>query len=326
MERKPNYLNDTDERTHTPTDEPLWSESYLIQAYDPDAGVGFFTHVNRTEWDVELWNDVFVVYLPDDNFVVAKGFGLGDEEGPSGGGTSMRPVTPWQTIQLTHRSGALQTDGRAARASGITDARHVALNADLTFEGHGPAFDLGNIDEPPVGHAHYEQHGHITGTVSYGDTSLAFNGTGLRDHTWGPRDLGFLGRHVWHHGLFPSGRWFSLAEVRDPSDENVMIQICRHGNADSIADSRLLSAPAFLNTEDDAWNSFDLELEVTGGTPAKIHGEVIAPFPFSWSGVNEMVLGADRRTNPSHRYFETMTRLEWDGETGYGLTERTVKL
>jgi hypothetical protein len=325
MAGHPDYLTDADELPHPPADEPLWSESYLVQGYDPVAGVGFFTHLNRTEWDVELWNDVFVVYLPDDRFVVAKGYGLGDDSGPQGGGTKLRMSRPWSECEVLHRGGAQLASGSELREGGLPDGRHIGLEVELSFSGHGPAFDLGNIDEPPVGHAHYEQHGRLTGTIRYGEETITFAGTGLRDHTWGPRDLTFLGRHVWHHGLFPSGRWFSVAEVRTPREDGVMIQMANVGDAAGVTPSRLLTAPALLDAETDAFSPFAVTLQTPDG-PTEITGEILQPMTFSWVGVNEMALGADRRTDPSHRYFECQTRLEWNGEVGYGLSERTVYL
>jgi hypothetical protein len=323
---RPHYLSDADELPHAPADEPLWSESYLVQAYAPEPGVGLFTHVNRAAWDPRLWNDVFVVYLPDDQFVVAKSFGAGED--PRGPGTaSLRFAigTPWREKRVRYRGAGQLVTGDVLRATGMPDGIHIGLEAELTFRGHGPAFDLGNIDDAPVGHAHYEQHGHVSGHITYGSTTVTIEGTGFRDHSWGPRDLTWLGRHVWHHGLFPSGRWFSVAEVLNPAGDAVMIRMAGTGDERGIRKAELVSAPALLDSEENAFDPFEIALDTDRGR-AEIRGEVIQPMTFSWVGVNEMVLGADRRSDPSHRYFETQTRWEWDGEVGYGLTERTVYL
>lgn len=328
---KPDYLETKDELPHAPQDEPLWSESYLTQAYSPANQVGLFTHINRAAWNPQLWNEVFVVYLPSDQFLLSKSFTIADDrQGPRAAGVAMTFEKPFVEHHVRFVGGARLSTGLRLRAGTIHDGLHVGLEVDLQFLGHGPAIDVGNIDRAPVGHLHYEQHGRVTGTMRYGTADgqwreFEFNGTGLRDHTWGPRDLSKMGRHVWHHGLFADGRWFSVTVVTAKDGTPNLIDTVYVGDQHHARRSRLLSKPALLMSEQD-WNEpFGLEVEFDDG-PAHIRGIPVQAMPFSWAGTNEMLLGADQTPQASHRYFETQTRWEWGSQVTYGLTERTLLL
>src|SRR5215210_2607027 len=63
-------------------DVPLWSENYHKQVYDAGAGVGVLMHLGRTPYDVSLWRQLVVVYLPDDDVVVDKSYGRAPANGP----------------------------------------------------------------------------------------------------------------------------------------------------------------------------------------------------------------------------------------------------
>jgi hypothetical protein len=66
---------------------------------------------------------------------------------------------------------------------------------DAVWEGFIPiqGFDLTNTELADGGQGHYEQAGHVTGTVKIGGDSYEIDARLLRDHSWGPRghDLRF---------------------------------------------------------------------------------------------------------------------------------------
>src|SRR5271155_6128861 len=88
-----------DDFAHPPQSEPGWSESFLVQAYSPDTGIGVFTHSNRCHFDPRLWSEVFAIYLPDDQFVVAKGFGYATDDKSVGGSLSYEVIEPFAEVR-----------------------------------------------------------------------------------------------------------------------------------------------------------------------------------------------------------------------------------
>jgi hypothetical protein len=78
-----------------------------------------------------------------------------------------------------------------------------------------------------------------------------------------------------------------------------------------------------LDAESQAFDPWRIELQI-GDAVEEIRGEIIAPMPFSFVGPVEMTLGADRTPQASHVVYESQARLSWNGQTGYGLCERTV--
>jgi hypothetical protein len=85
---------------------------------------------------------------------------------------------------------------------------------DLTWDGTSPVWDWGEVEDAHGwGKLHYEQLARVRGTVSVGGVEMPFDGTGLRDHTRGPRDFTVVVSHIWSWASFPSGRGFMVLQV-----------------------------------------------------------------------------------------------------------------
>ena len=169
---------------------------------------------------------------------------------------------------------------------------------------------------------HTEQHLALTGELSWDGGRTAFNGTGLRDHSVGPRDVSALERHTWCHGEFPSGRLFMAMDV--DAGDGTSLRYAVVGDADGLSEATI-SQPgeSFLDSPDEAAGSYTMELSGQTG-PARIDGEIIHRLPLSLRGPNSSVIGT--RSDAHHLMYECPTRFEWDGEIGYGLTERSVRI
>ena len=68
---------------------PNWSENYCFQINCPDAGVGFFLHTSRQDFNRDLWRDVMVVQIQGKHALVWKGYGKG-AHGAGPGGAQLR--------------------------------------------------------------------------------------------------------------------------------------------------------------------------------------------------------------------------------------------
>ncbi len=309
---------------HPPEDAPGWSESFLVQAYSPEAGVGVFAHSNRCHFDKDLWSEVFAVYLPEDRFLAAKGFGYSHGPQQVGGSISYGVERPFELTGLSYRGAAQRLSGEQLRSGPTPSGIHTGLEVDLACTGLGPPFGVGDTSKGEFGHTHYEQHFTFSGHIAFDGQRLELEGTGFRDHTWGPRDLSVMANHIWCHGEFRSGRWFSSMFIRGRGGDQALLDFHAIGDADGYEACELLSTPALLDDEGRAFETYRLELRTRSGEELSIDAEVVSPFPFSFMGPVEMTLGANRGPEASHTVFEAQTRYRLAGEVGYGLSERSV--
>jgi hypothetical protein len=320
---------DADEVLHPVPDVPLWVENYLSQAYFPEAKVGVFLHIGRTSFDVELWEEVVLVYLPDDMFLAARGFGYGGEtpRGPSGPGLTYECVRPWHTWRKTFRGPARLISGEQLRAGAVADGLHVKASFDLTYEAMCPIFELGEMREQNWASGHYEQHCAVTGTLSYADVTIALDGSGIRDHSTGTRDLTGLKNHIWCHAEWPDGRAFCLMYIGNQDGTGRMNHVAFCDGA-GVRYGHLVSDPPLLTSWEQRADDYTLVFDVEGQRIELVTAlaEVGAVGAFSLAGPGEVVLGASNDTDCHHLLAEAMTRFGWDGAVGYGLTERSVQL
>ena len=86
----------------------------------------------------------------------------------------------------------------------------ASVEVDLAIAGVGPMFGgerrgaAHSDTEMQFARGHYEQHHRATGTIEIDGDSTAFDGLGLRDHSWGPRS--------WQAPRFY--RWLTVAQIR----------------------------------------------------------------------------------------------------------------
>jgi hypothetical protein len=281
-------------------------------------------HLSRRVAPFELWDEVVNIALPGDRYVMAKAFGPGrPEHGAAVNAVRLRCEEPYERWTKHVVGAGRLVDGDTYRGGPLADGEHVAVRCELAFTAMSPAFDFGaeHLDQA-WGHGHYEQHGTLRGALVVGDERYEIDGTGLRDHSWGPRDYREIGTTTWLHAQFPaSGRSlmavlvtgrpprppFSIATVGDRFG-------VRHVQAEGLPEARDLAA-----TEAD----YDFML-IGEGVRAQITARVLKPLRAACAGPGELVLGTHDPRSVNHHYVDAFTQFSWDGETGYGITERTV--
>jgi hypothetical protein len=309
-----------------PEPVPLWCENYLTYMYAPDAGIGVWTHMCHRGGPPERWDEKFLVALPDGRVLAAKASGPGYmTASPPTLRTcalALRCEEPYRCWTMTFDGDARVVDRAGLFDAAVADGEHVPVALTLDCRGLGPAYDFGeqHLDQS-WGHGHYEQPLTCTGTLQVGDEPpLALHGTGLRDHSWGPRDYAQIGSTAWIHGQFPvSGRTFMAVAVtgrppRRPFSYAVIGDGERTGRA-SVAALPILTDVA---SAPDGY-----ELLVGDET---IRAEIMTTLRMAFVGPTEIALGAHRGENVNHDYLISFTRFEWGGEVGYGVTDRTVEL
>lgn len=318
----PPYLTDADEFPHEVRDVPLWSENYLCQAYDPTQEIGFYSHLSRSPFDPLVWHENFVLYLPGDRFLVARGYGTRvDPRIPSGGALSWECVDPYQEWRIRFDGGVQLVTGEELLAGPLTEGLHIGASLDLTARARSHVYDAANMKVASWGHMHYEQHHDYTGQIRWGDETIEFNGTGLRDHSLGPRDLSRMGPTLWHSGQFPSGRVFTVMLI--PYRTGGEQRHCFIGDRDGVRPAALLNSP-LINDASEIYDDYEMHLEELDGRRHLIRAKILQAMPFSLLGANEIANGNHGGADSSHLLFDCQARYEWDGEVGYGLTERSV--
>jgi len=207
----------------------------------------------------------------------------------------------------------------------LRDGPTIPVRLDFTFEPSTPPWGFGEgMDSETWADVHYEHAGRFTGTLHYGSRSVTLAGTGYRDHSTGPRDVGPMLSHTWVHGRFPGGRGFQVFAAHTRPDQRFASAYVALG--DELRAVEVRSVPGWQGRDGDP-GSFVVSLETENG-PAQITGHTL-PQRYHWSALIpwEFAFGADLDTpdGPGAPWpvLETMVALEWDGEPGYGLLEMT---
>lgn len=304
-----------------------WTENYCNQAYFPDSQIGIWTHLSHMPGPMDLWRDLWIAYLPGDRFLVAKGFGRGaTDRGPGAGMLSLRFEEPFQRWTMTFSGGVREVTGEQLRAGAVDDGLNTFVELDLTWEASSPVFDFGQwMGGQGWASAHYEQSNRVSGRIAIGGerTELA-GGTGIRDHSRGPRTHTSIRAHWWLTGQFPSGKSFALLELDNYVTEGgPLLKHALISDGKTVQLAEVVSVEMLEATEQRGPRRHRTTLRVDTGEEHVIEARVLQEMPFALGDPNEMILGAAFTPDASLALFESQTEYSWDGEIGYGLTERS---
>lgn len=318
------YLTDADEFPHPVYDQPLWSENYLTQAYDPDTDVGVYMHLSRTPFNPNVWLENFTVYLPGRRLLVYRGYGPNvSTDGAGGACLNWTCVDPYVHWIKRFEGGVQDTTYDELMTGPLKDGIHIGCSMELDVRSTSHVFDMGDVSGQEWGaKMHYEQHFETTGTIAFGNEVVEFTGTGLRDHSLGGRDLSKMSSHNWHSGNFPDGRGFNFSIVGwREADKSHSVGVVT--TPDGIQMATVVNEP-LIRAESEIWDPYEMVLRTEDGVEHVITAEVLSVMPHSLVGPNEIAYGNHTGTEASHLLLDCQTRYVWDGVVGFGLTERTV--
>lgn len=291
-------ITDADERLHPIEDpSPHWSDSLYFNAWDPGTDTFLMTRIavlgnaGRVTGGVIVWLDGELRYA----------YGRELEE---------IPPTDWDVMA---------TDGLTYRMLQSAQAWAVQLaddDAKAHLEWHG-ASPVTSYDAHPAGPlpravawGHYEQSCRVTGDLVVGGRTIAFDGFGQRDHSWGVRH--WAGLHEWHWvtGFLVDGRAFNLFEVHT-HDGATTVNGFLHGPA---GDEYVTAVDRVLERSDDGGAATcRITLTTAAGTTLALTGER--------AGASVPVRPAPDQPAVVH---ETPMRLRAAGVEGYGIYEHLV--
>jgi len=312
---------------------PLWCENYLSYLWSPANQIGIFIHLCRKPGPIPLWDEQVIVALPGDRYLLAKGFSAGrvEKNAFSISGITYRCDEPF--VQWTKRfhGGVRLLDGDEYRAGPLKDNIHLPAEFEFTCQAMSPPFDYGEMTTEEsescgfYGHSgHYEQHYEMSGYLNFQGKRYELAGTGMRDHSWGNRDYAVVGCSTWYHGQFPqSGRSFMVVNVTGlppKSPFNHAVVCDRH----TATKAQAIGVQAAKSREDcDADYEFQL---VSKDGKSTIRAQILNPPRTSLMGTAEIGLGTFSSAEANHHYVNAFTRFEWDGEVGYGLSDRSFDI
>jgi hypothetical protein len=291
-------ITDADERLHPVEDaSPHWSDSLYFNAWDPTTDTFVMTRIavlanaGRVTGGVIVWVGGALTY--------AYGREL-----------DVIPATDWDVMSTDGLTYRMLQSGQAwavQLADGDTKA-HLewhGLSSATSYDAH-PSGPLPKA----VAWGHYEQSCRVTGDLVVGGRTIAVDGFGQRDHSWGFRH--WAGLHQWHWatGFLADGRAFNLFEVQT-HDDTTTVNGFLHGPS---GDEYVTSVDRSLERADDGGAaSFQMTLTTDGGTSFTVSGER--------AGGTVPVRPAADQPAVVH---ETPVRLTAGGVAGYGIYEHLV--
>ena len=215
-------------------------------------------------------------------------------------------------------------------------SRHVRLRVDA--EAAAPAWSPGEIAARSgdrstelavgaVGGHRHEQLFRCTGVFKIeGEAELPFTGTGLKIRRTGVRDIGEFPGHCWMSALFPSGRAFGITAFPPRADGTPAY------NEGFLFDGRektyvkVLQAP-WMTRFTPHGGDVDLVLQTNDGRELRIggktHDSTFIPAGKPMFG-NWMQPKDGPPPGVGLPFHQGGARYSWDGETTYGMIERSL--
>jgi hypothetical protein len=314
-----------------PPDSPMYAENFMLAAYDPAVDVGAWLHLGTWPEDFTLWEDLVLLSLPDGDALTMTGYRRTPvADRPAGSLLSFRCVEPFRRWVVEFDGLATRSERARLAESLVRDGprERVRLRFEVTCV--TPVWDgarsssgtrgRGSMADQVWASDHYQQLLRVEGEVLVGGQPYAINATGVRDHSRGQRGhaMDQWGGHALVHLLFPSGRAIGVQRMFAPGGEPVfdMAYTLVDGvlrDAD-VLDTPRLSGPA------DGGESLALVVRTDDRTH-DLRGSMVTSWRLTPHRLG-MGVGTDT-TGPYGVFAPGHARWEWDGETTFGLTERS---
>jgi hypothetical protein len=318
MARIVGNLRPEDDGLHPLGPEPNFNESMYFNFFDPKKLVGGFVRMgNRAnEGQAEM---TVCLFLPEDRVLFAFDRPeIDHNDAFDAGGLRFDILEPTERLRTTYKGRAIQLDNPRALADpgrAFRESPRCSVALDLEHRAVGPMYgeshdkgEEGREADKQFAKAHYEQHMHVSGTLDLEGTSLAIDGYGLRDHSWGPR--------YWQ--AIESYEWLTMNFGPDLGAMVTRIQVAgappREGGVIVRGDEVLPVAKVDIEAQYEEnglyHRSVRAKVETRDGGRHEFHG-----------GVKGFIPLRNRREGKTTHIGEGMTEWTFEGRTGFGLSE-----
>ena len=196
------------EKKHAPSEDPFWQESWYFNFADPQADIYGLT---RIAWRPSKGRA--------DGLLLASVGGRPALLYPAVGkslSSGIVSINPPDSLQ----TGGLKFECRAPMETWDLRLNTRKLELDLSFQAMTPMHLFPEVvteDGKSAAASHYEQGGRVIGRIRHKGKTMAVNGWGQRDHSWGPRHWSGVGSWTWISGQFPSGWAFNYWHLGEGS-------------------------------------------------------------------------------------------------------------
>jgi hypothetical protein len=314
---------------HRP-DDPDFRESASVWVFDHDGVVGLprvGIEAVAGSWDQRGLQ--VNVGFPSGRTVVAGGSGPGASPADDDGvcrtlradGLEFRCIEPFVRSTVHFEGTALDTSAENL-ASGDWSGLQVPVEVDVELECAVPPWVSGTLTPEARrlfegGFAthispRYEQLCTASGSVRVGADRWAIDGTALRIHRQGPRDVSDFWGHCWPSALFPSGRAFGALAYPEREDGGPTYNEGFVFDGTTRTPALLVDAPWLRRLQS---NGEDVPITLrTAEGDVRIHG------------VTVLSACMPARTHPDFppALQHAGVRYTWDGEEAYGMMERSM--
>ncbi len=310
-------LEPADEYMHENAGESNFNESMYFNFFDTSQRRGGFVRLgNRpNERHAEM---TVCLYEPDGSVLFNfKRPEIASNERFDAGGARFEVLAPFERLRIGYEGKACRLDRPLEMSdpkAAFTTNPFVEVRVDLAIDGVGPMFGGERIGgaagkhEMEFAKGHYEQHHRATGTLEIAGRRFAFDGLGLRDHSWGPRYWQAPAWYRWLTANFGEDLGFmaSIVASRDGTESR--------GGFVHRGKSLMLVRDVTLETEfagpQQVHDRLRAVLTCADNSRLEVEGRVLSLIPLR-----------NRRAGQTTRISEGMTEWTLDGRTGYGLSE-----
>lgn len=316
-----NYImKPEDEFMHQPDAAENFNESAYTNAFDSEKRVGGWMRLgNRVN---EGYAELSVcLYLPDGRIACQfKRPKIADNNSFDAGGLKYSVVEPLKSVAMDYTGELIIVedpeqlrDPQTLFKTGPKAEGHARWTHEAVSPVHGgePVDDtVQTMYGRDFSRGHFNQHSRARGEIRVGDQTWPIDGFGWRDHSWGPRYWQAIYYYRLYIGNFANGDGFMLLKITDQQGRSRRQGVLLvDGRYEEIIDLDI--ATEWTAKQDPG----RLHLGVrTTARKAVIKGEIMMLAPLR----NRRQAGDEVLQS---RIAEGYTAWDWDGRTGYGMTE-----
>jgi hypothetical protein len=306
-----------DDYTHTLGPETNFNESMYFNFFDNVKGSGGFMRIgNRAN---EKYAEVtLTLYKPDGTVLFNwKRPEIDNNDAFDAGGMKFETIEPLVRLRTTYEGSAVAlADPKQMGDPGqaFRNNPHAKVSIDLLHESVAPVYGGTRNEsedanpEEGFGRAHYEQHMHVTGTVTIDGETTEIDAYGLRDHSWGPRYWQSIWSYRWLTCSFGPELNIMVTEIRRTPEERTQGGVViREGKLERIKSIELDTAFEEKNVHH---QNLTAKLGLDSGEQLTLEGSVKGYIPLR-----------NRRAGMVTHIGEGMTEYRCLGKTALGISE-----